>query len=87
MPGQSYGRYGNPTNEALEELVASLEGGRGALACSSGMAALNMAITTALLDRRRVVLAAKAALWRDHRHAHEGARSFGRRDRVRGFLR
>jgi cystathionine gamma-synthase/methionine-gamma-lyase len=58
MPGQSYGRYANPTNDALEELVAALEGGSGALACSSGMAALHMAINTALLDRRRVVLAA-----------------------------
>ncbi len=59
VPGQSYGRYGNPTNDALEELVADLESGAGALACSSGMAALHMAINTALIDRRRVVLAAK----------------------------
>jgi cystathionine gamma-synthase/methionine-gamma-lyase len=58
-PGQSYGRYGNPTNDALEQLVADLESGAGALACSSGMAALHMAINTALVDRRRVVLAAK----------------------------
>jgi cystathionine gamma-synthase/methionine-gamma-lyase len=59
MPGPSYARYGNPTNAALEELVTSLESGSGALACSSGMAALNIAITAALLDRRRVVLAHK----------------------------
>jgi cystathionine beta-lyase/cystathionine gamma-synthase len=59
LPGQSYGRYNNPTNEALEELVSDLEGGAGALACSSGMAALHMAVNTALVDRRRVVLAAK----------------------------
>ena len=59
MPGQSYGRYSNPTSDALEELVNDLEGGAGALACSSGMAALHMAINTALIDRRRVVLAAK----------------------------
>jgi cystathionine beta-lyase/cystathionine gamma-synthase len=59
MPGQSYARYNNPTNDALEELIASLEGGAGALACSSGMAALHMAINTALIDRRRVVIAAK----------------------------
>lgn len=58
MPGQSYARYGNPTNDALEELVASLESGAGALACSSGMAALHMAANTALMDRRRVLLAA-----------------------------
>jgi cystathionine beta-lyase/cystathionine gamma-synthase len=60
MPGQNYSRHGNPTNEALEELVSSLESGAGALACSSGMAALNLAITAALLDRRRVILAASA---------------------------
>jgi cystathionine gamma-synthase/methionine-gamma-lyase len=59
MPGPSYARYGNPTNDALEELVTSLESGVGALACASGMAAINMAITTALIDRRRVVLANK----------------------------
>jgi cystathionine beta-lyase/cystathionine gamma-synthase len=59
MPGQSYARYSNPTNDALEELVTGLEGGAGSLACSSGMAALHMAINTALIDRRRVVVAAK----------------------------
>ena len=57
MPGQSYGRYGNPTSDALEEVVTSLEGGAGALACSSGMAALHMAISTALIDRRRTIVA------------------------------
>ncbi len=59
LPGQSYARYSNPTNDALEEVVAQLEGGAGALACSSGMAAIHMAIDCALTDRRRVVLAAK----------------------------
>ncbi len=64
MPGPSYARHGNPTNEALEELVTALEigleTGAGALACSTGMAALHIAILTALLDRRRVILAASA---------------------------
>ncbi|HYA18651.1 MAG TPA: aminotransferase class I/II-fold pyridoxal phosphate-dependent enzyme [Bryobacteraceae bacterium] len=60
LAGPSYARHGNPTNEALEELVTSLEGGAGALACASGMAALNMAIMAALVDRRRVLLAANA---------------------------
>ncbi len=57
MPGQSYGRYSNPTNDALEELVTTLEGGAGSLACSTGMAAIHMAISTALMDRRRTILA------------------------------
>jgi cystathionine gamma-synthase/methionine-gamma-lyase len=59
-PGQSYARYSNPTNDALEELVASLESGAGALACSSGMAAVHMAVNTALMDRRRVLVASNA---------------------------
>jgi cystathionine beta-lyase/cystathionine gamma-synthase len=60
MPGPNYSRYGNPTNEALEELTASLESGAGALACSSGMAAIDLAIKAALIDRPRVILAASA---------------------------
>ena len=58
--GYSYSRYGNPTNAALEELLTSLESGAGALACSSGMAALHVAVTAALMDRRKSVLAANA---------------------------
>jgi cystathionine beta-lyase/cystathionine gamma-synthase len=60
LAGPNYSRHGNPTNEALEELCTTLESGAGALACSSGMAALNLAITAALLDRKRVILAASA---------------------------
>lgn len=56
--GYCYARYGNPTSAALEELMASLEGGRGALACASGMAALHMAVLAALTDRNKSVLAA-----------------------------
>lgn len=58
--GFCYSRYDNPTNAALEELAASLEGGHGALACSSGMAAIQMALTTALTDRRKSVVASNA---------------------------
>ena len=58
--GFCYARYDNPTNAALEELAAELEGGHGALACSSGMAAIQMAVTTALADRRKSVVAANA---------------------------
>jgi O-acetylhomoserine/O-acetylserine sulfhydrylase-like pyridoxal-dependent enzyme len=60
VAGPSYSRHGNPTNDALEELLTSLESGAGALACSSGMAALHLAITAALVDRRRVILSADA---------------------------
>jgi cystathionine beta-lyase/cystathionine gamma-synthase len=58
--GYCYARYDNPSNAALEELIASLEGGAGALACASGMTAVQMAIMTALADRRKSVVAANA---------------------------
>ena len=59
-PGYSYARYDNPTNAALEELMTALESGHGALACASGMAAVQMAVATALADRRKSVVAADA---------------------------
>lgn len=59
-PGFCYARYDNPTNFALEELVRDLEGGAGALACASGMSALQVALTAALLDRRKSIVAADA---------------------------
>ena len=58
--GFSYSRYDNPSTAALEELLTVLEGGRGALACASGMAAIQMAVVTALADRRKSVVAANA---------------------------
>src|ERR1035438_4504805 len=59
-PGYSYARYDNPSNAALEELMAVLESGHGALACASGMTAVEMAVATALADRRKSVVAADA---------------------------
>lgn len=58
--GYCYARYENPSNVALEELVTALENGHGALACASGMAAVQMAVVTALADRRKSVVAANA---------------------------
>jgi len=60
MHGYAYSRYDNPTNAALEELVTDLEGAHGTLATASGMSALQIAITAALADRRKHVLAANA---------------------------
>ncbi|AWB81336.1 O-acetyl-L-homoserine sulfhydrolase [Corynebacterium yudongzhengii] len=45
-PGPIYTRITNPTTEALENRLASLEGGVGAVAFSSGMAAEHAAIAT-----------------------------------------
>jgi cystathionine gamma-synthase/methionine-gamma-lyase len=58
--GYCYSRYDNPSSAALEELLTSLESGHGALTCASGMAAIQMAVLTALTDRRKSVLAANA---------------------------
>jgi len=58
--GYCYARYDNPSNAALEELASSLESGHGALACGSGMAAIHMALLSALADRRKSILAANA---------------------------
>lgn len=44
--GHVYSRISNPTVSVLEERLASLEGGVGAVAAASGMAAIHLAITT-----------------------------------------
>ncbi len=59
-PGWSYSRYGSPTNAALEELLCELEGGAAALACASGMMAVQTAFIAALTDRPKRILAASA---------------------------
>jgi len=46
VPGNIYTRIMNPTTDVLEQRVASLEGGIGALALASGMAAITCAIQT-----------------------------------------
>jgi len=44
--GHVYSRISNPTNAVLEERIAALEGGIGAISTASGQAALHLAITT-----------------------------------------
>ena len=46
--GHIYSRISNPTNAVLEERIAALEGGVGAVATASGQAALHLAVTTLL---------------------------------------
>jgi cystathionine gamma-synthase/methionine-gamma-lyase len=58
--GFSYARYNNPTSEALEELTTAMEGGHGSLACASGMAALQIALQAALMDRAPRIVAAQS---------------------------
>ncbi len=45
-PGHIYSRISNPTVAVLEERLAALEGGVGAVATSSGTAALHLAVAT-----------------------------------------
>ena len=46
VPGNLYSRIMNPTNAVLEQRLTELEGGVGALAVGSGMAAIRYAIET-----------------------------------------
>ncbi len=47
-PGHIYSRISNPTVAVLEERMAALEGGVGAVCTASGTAALHLAVTTLL---------------------------------------
>jgi O-acetylhomoserine (thiol)-lyase len=55
--GNVYSRISNPTVAVLEERVASLEGGRAALACATGMAAQMTALLTILKAGDHIVAA------------------------------
>ena len=69
--GYCYTRHGNPTCEALEETISRLEGGAGAIAFSSGMAAIHAAVLAAgvksgdRLVSSRDIYGATQALFRD----------------------
>src|SRR6476661_5792342 len=53
--GHVYSRLSNPTCAVLEERVAALEGGVGAIATASGQAALHLAIVTLLSAGSHIV--------------------------------
>ena len=57
--GHIYSRISNPTVAVLEERVAALEGGVGAVATASGQAALHLAIVT-LMDAGSHIVASKS---------------------------
>ena len=44
LEGPSYTRFGNPTLDAVQELIRELEGSAYCAACASGMAALHLAL-------------------------------------------
>ncbi len=55
--GHVYSRISNPTNAVLEERIAALEGGVGAIATASGQAALHLAIATLMGAGSHIVAA------------------------------
>ncbi|WP_236233800.1 bifunctional O-acetylhomoserine aminocarboxypropyltransferase/cysteine synthase [Pseudomonas tohonis] len=59
VAGNIYTRIMNPTNDVLEKRVAALEGGVGALAVASGMAAITYAIQTVTEAGDNIVSVAK----------------------------
>ncbi len=60
-PGHVYSRITNPTVAVLEERIAALEGGVGAIATASGQAALHLAIATIVSAGQHIV--ASSALY------------------------
>ncbi len=63
--GHVYSRISNPTNAVLEERIAALEGGVGAVSVASGQAALHLAITT-LMGAGGHVVASRALYGGSH---------------------
>ncbi len=57
-PGFAYSRISNPTVDSFERRIASLERGIGAVACSSGMAAVTMSLLNILRAGDEVIAGA-----------------------------
>ena len=74
--GHVYSRISNPTNAVLEERIAALDGGVGAIATASGQAALHLAITT-LASAGSHVVASRAIYGGSHNLLHYTLRRFG----------
>ena len=56
-PGHIYSRISNPTTAVLEERIAALEGGVGAVATASGMAAFHLGVATLMGQGGHIVAA------------------------------
>ncbi|MFT3665349.1 O-acetylhomoserine aminocarboxypropyltransferase [Piscinibacter sp.] len=74
--GHVYSRISNPTNAVLEERVAALEGGVGAIATASGQAALHLAIAT-LAGAGAHIVASSALYGGSHNLLHYTLARFG----------
>ncbi len=74
--GHVYSRISNPTVAVLEERVAALEGGVGAIATASGQAALHLAVVT-LLGAGSHIVASGSLYGGSHNLLHYTLRRFG----------
>jgi len=74
--GHVYSRISNPTNAVLEERVAALEGGAGAIATASGQAALHLAVAT-LAGAGHHIVASSALYGGSHNLLDYTLRRFG----------
>ena len=74
--GHVYSRISNPTNAVLEERVAALEGGVGAISVASGQAALHLAIAT-LMGAGSHIVASTALYGGSQNLLHYTLRRFG----------
>ena len=74
--GHVYSRISNPTNAVLEERVAALEGGSGAIATASGQAALHLAIST-IAGAGSHIVASSALYGGSHNLLHYTLARFG----------
>jgi len=74
--GHVYSRISNPTCAVLEERVAALEGGVGAIATASGQAALHLAIAT-LMGTGSHIVASSALYGGSHNLLHYTLPRFG----------
>ena len=74
--GHVYSRLSNPTTAVLEERIAALEGGVGAIATASGQAALHLAVST-LAGAGSHIVASSALYGGSHNLLHYTLRRFG----------
>jgi O-acetylhomoserine (thiol)-lyase len=74
--GHVYSRISNPTNAVLEQRVAALEGGIGAITTASGQAALHLAIAT-LMGAGSHIVASTALYGGSHNLLHYTLKRFG----------
>ncbi|UXH76844.1 O-acetylhomoserine aminocarboxypropyltransferase [Roseateles amylovorans] len=74
--GHVYSRLSNPTTAVLEERIAALDGGIGAIATASGQAALHLAIVT-LAGAGHHIVASSALYGGSHNLLHYTLKRFG----------